>query len=131
MPNYIQFTTEDGGTVLVEVEQQEVALRGGVTKAGLKDRLQESIAMAQAKFDDALQRAVKQNVRPFVKSAQDLANEMDAAEMQVTFGLSMIGELGNVAVGKAGAQSNYTVTLKWTPSRESQNAIGSQDQHSA
>jgi hypothetical protein len=35
----------------------------------------------------------------------------------------MIGELGNVAVGKAGAQSNYTVTLKWTQSGEGQQHI--------
>jgi hypothetical protein len=34
--------------------------------------------------------------------------------MEVTFGLVVTGEVGNVAVGKAGAQSNYTVTLKWT-----------------
>jgi hypothetical protein len=129
VPNYIQFMTEDGGTVLVEVEEQDDTPRGGVTKAsGLKERLQKNIAMAQAKLDEALQSAVKQNVRPFVKSAQDLAKETDAVEMQVSFGLVMIGELGNVAVGKAGAQSNYTVTLKWTPSKESQPRVsGSQD----
>ena len=53
-------------------------------------------------------------MRPFVRTAQDLAKETEAVEMEVTFGLVMTGEVGNVAVGKAGAESNYTVTLKWT-----------------
>jgi hypothetical protein len=113
MANYIQFTTEDGGTVLVEVEEEEVSPRGGVSKAGLVDKIKTNIAKADSKLDEAVQNAVKQNVRPFVKSAQGLAEETRAVEMEVTFGLVLTGEVGNVAVGKAGLQSNYTVTLRW------------------
>src|SRR5829696_300713 len=123
MPSYIEFETEDGRTVLVEVEEQEVRSRGGVSKAGLKevkDWVQTHIARASTKLDEAVQNAVKENVRPFVKTAQDLAKETEAVEMEVTFGLVMTGEVGNVAVGKAGAQSNYTVKLKWTQAGEDQ-----------
>jgi hypothetical protein len=124
MPSYIAFETEDGRTVLVEVEEQEVRPpRGGVSKAGLKevkDWVQTHIARANTKLDEAVQNAVKENVRPFVRTARDLAKETEAVEMEVTFGLVMTGEVGNVAVGKAGAQSNYTVTLKWTPAGDDQ-----------
>jgi Trypsin-co-occurring domain 1 len=115
--SYIAFETEERSTVLVEVEEQEVRSQGGVSKAGLKevkDWAQTHIARANTKFDVAVQNAVKENVRPFVKTVQDLAKETEAVEMEITFGLVMTGEIGNVAVGKAGAQSNYTVTLKWT-----------------
>lgn len=120
MPSYIEFRTEDGATVLVEVEDEEVSPRGGVSKAGLLDKIRRNIAKAESKLDEAVQNAVKENVRPFMKTAQHLAKETDAVEMEVTFGLVMTGEVGNVAVGKAGAQSNYTVTLKWTQAQKSQ-----------
>jgi len=45
---------------------------------------------------------VKENVRPFVRTAQDLAKETEAVEMEVTFGLVMTGKVGTVAVGEAG-----------------------------
>src|SRR5215217_2681256 len=113
MANYIQFTTEDGGTILAEVEEEEVSPRGGGSNVGLLDKIKTNIAKADSKLDEAVQNAVKQNVRPFVRSAQELAEETKAVEMEVTFGLVLTGEVGNVAVGKAGAQSNYTVTLRW------------------
>lgn len=124
MPNYIEFETEGGGTILVEVEDEEVTPRGGVSKAGLLDKVKKNIAKAESKLDKALQNAVKENVRPFVSTAQDLAKETKAVEMEVSFGLVMTGEVGNVAVGKAGAESNYTVTLKWTQIEERQRQDG-------
>lgn len=120
MPSYIEFETEDGHHVLVEVEDEEVTPRSGVSKAGLLDKVKKNIAKAESKLDETVQNAVKENVRPFVKTAQDLATETQAVEMEVTFGLVMTGEIGNVAVGKAGAQSNYTVTLKWTQAGDNQ-----------
>jgi NTP-dependent ternary system trypsin peptidase co-occuring protein len=129
MPSYIEFETEDGRSVLVEVEDEEVTPRGGVSKAGLLDKIKKNIAKAESKLDEAVQNAVKENVRPFVKTAQDLAKETQAVEMEVTFGLVMTGEIGNVAVGKAGAQSNYTVTLRWTQFVESKEQDGSGSQN--
>jgi hypothetical protein len=128
MPSYIEFETEERRTVLVEVEEQEVRPRGGVSKAGLKevkDWVQTHVARANTKLDEAVQNAVKENVRPFVKTAQDLAKETEAVEMEVTFGLVMTGEVGNAAVGKAAAQSNYTVTLKWIQAEKDQRQNGS------
>src|SRR5215216_465730 len=61
-----------------------------------------------------VENAMKKNALPFVRAAQGLVKESGAMEMEVSFGLGISGEVGNVAVGKAGAESNYTVTLKWT-----------------
>jgi hypothetical protein len=46
---------------------------------------------------------VKQSVRPFLKSSQDIAEETSAMEMDVFSRLLLKGEFGKVAVGKAGA----------------------------
>jgi hypothetical protein len=96
-----------------------------VSKAGLGDWVKKNVVKAETKLDEALQSAVKENVRPFLKTAQDLAEEIRAVEMEVSFGLVMTGEVGNVAVGKAGGEANYTVTLKWTQTGDSQQQGGS------
>jgi hypothetical protein len=43
---------------------------------------------------------------------------MRADEVEVTFGLKAVGDLGNFAIGKVGAETNYTVKLKWTNTKE-------------
>lgn len=39
---------------------------------------------------------------------------MDAEQVEITFGVKAMGELGLFAVGKCGAEANYQVTLKWS-----------------
>ena len=34
-------------------------------------------------------------------------------EAEIKFGVSTVGELGNMAIGKVGAGVNYEITLKW------------------
>jgi Trypsin-co-occurring domain 1 len=34
-------------------------------------------------------------------------------EVEVTFGLKATGEVGNIAIAKAGAEANIEVRLKW------------------
>jgi hypothetical protein len=33
--------------------------------------------------------------------------------MEISFGLKATGEAGNVAIGKAGSEANFTVKLVW------------------
>jgi hypothetical protein len=40
-------------------------------------------------------------------------DELKADEVEVKFGLTTTGELGNFAIGKVGVEANYEVTLKW------------------
>ena len=120
MPHYIEFPTE-GGSVLVEVTEDvfaevvgEAESEEGLSKAGFVEWAGERIAKIDKPFDKLVENAMKKNALPFVRAAQGLVEESGAMEMEVSFGLRISGEVGNVAVGKAGAESNYTVTLKWT-----------------
>lgn len=100
---FIKYQLEDGAVLWVESAESE----GGVVRASaIGDKFQE----AQQNFEQALESAKQ--------SALTLRKQFEAAqadEVTVTFGLKATGELGGniFAVGKAGVEANYTVTLKW------------------
>lgn len=101
MPTYIEYTMDDGSTVLVEAESS----MGGVVKAS---RGGVDVVQAGKKFSEALA-----SIRGSLKA---LITEMDALkveEAEVKFGLKAVGEAGVFAVGKVGGEMNYEVTLKW------------------
>lgn len=101
MPSFVQYTLEDGSTILVESEEVEGGLVG-VSQDG------NVILEAGQKFTQAL-RSAKQSAIALVNEFRDLPIE----EMEVTFGLKTSGEAGIFAIGKVGAESNFQVKLKW------------------
>ncbi len=107
MAQYIQFQTEDGSSILIEVEETDEM---GVVKAGLRGKAEEAVAQATATFEEGLE-IVRRNAAAFIKKLRGLSDPPD--EIEVTFGLKATGELGNFAVAKAGAEASYTVKLKW------------------
>jgi len=114
MTGYIQFTTEDGATILVETAEKET-IQPGVVKAGLKDKTEQAIAEAKASFENGLE-IVRHSASAFIKKVRGLPDPPDEVEM--TFGLKATGEVGNFAVAKAGAEANYTVKLTWKREEE-------------
>lgn len=113
MADYIEFTSAvDGSTILVEVDEEEVSpQRGGVQKAGLRELATKTLVTAQSSFEDAIQRAIRSNAQVFIEAVQGLS--VLPNEVVISFGLKMTGEAGNVAVGKVGGETNYTITLTW------------------
>jgi hypothetical protein len=109
MSDYIQFTTEDGATILVEASEEEIAQRG-IREAGLKGETEKVVAKAQASFEQALD-VVRYNATAFINKVRGLSDPPDEVEM--TFGLKVTGEVGNFAVAKVGGEANYTVKLTW------------------
>lgn len=107
MAQYIQFQTEDGSPILVEVEE---TYEMEVVKAGLRGKAGEAVAQATATFEEGLE-VVRRNAAAFIKKLRGLPDPPD--EVEVTFGLKATGELGNFAVARAGAEASYTVKLKW------------------
>jgi hypothetical protein len=101
MPTYIEYTMEDGSTVLVEAESS----MGGVVKAS---RGGVDIVQAGKNFSEALA-SVRGSLRALIAEMDALKIE----EAEVKFGLKAIGEAGVFAVGKVGGEMNYEVTLKW------------------
>lgn len=101
---YLKYTLEDGSDLLIEILEPN---NGGIVKASLDDKVQQ----AQQTFDQALE-SVRQSALQIRKKLHDVR----ADEVEVKFGLKATGELGNnmFAVGKAGIEANYEVTLKWS-----------------
>jgi len=116
MANYIQYTTSDGSTVLVEVESEEVSPPDGMVKAGVADTVQKTVAQAQATFEGALDRVVRQNAQALIQSVRNLAEP--PSELEVTFGLKATGEVGNIAIARGGGEANFTIRLLWAPETE-------------
>ena len=81
-----------------------------MSKARSSEAAKEATIQAGQSFDAAVE-----NIR---KSAELLVSKLRAIsappdEMSVSFGLKASGDLGNLAIGKVGAEANYAVTLKW------------------
>jgi hypothetical protein len=110
MPKYVEFPLEGGGSILIESPDEPAKSPTGLVPAGRGESLKEMAEQARQSFDASVE-----NVR---KAADLLVNKLRALsqppdEMEVVFSLKASGELGNIAVAKAGAEANYTVTLRW------------------
>jgi hypothetical protein len=109
MTEYIQFATESGAVVLVEVAEGETD-HAGVVRAGLRDRAEVAVSQAKTTFEDGLD-ILRYNAEAFIQKVRSVSDPPD--EVEITFGLKATGEMGNFAVAKAGAEASYTVKLKW------------------
>jgi hypothetical protein len=101
----IEFPLEDGGSIVVEVDEPEP--EGGVVRAA---RPGEIAAKAGQTFETALDR-IRPAAGAIITKLRGLSDPPD--EMTVEFGLKMSAEAGAL-VAAAGAEANYRVTLKWT-----------------
>lgn len=109
MSTYIQYTLEDGTTILIEGEEQRT---GGVTKAG-RDKDGNVIKKTDTTFHNALA-----GVRRSAHYLREQLNELKADSVEVTFGLKAIGEAGVFGISKVGMEANYTVKLTWNNAEE-------------
>ena len=98
MPQFIRYTLEDGSELLIEATGSE----GGVVRAGISEKIETAKTSLDA-------------VRFYVLQIRRKLHDVQADEVEVKFGLKATGEIGNnmFAVGKAGIEANYEVTLKW------------------
>jgi hypothetical protein len=112
MSPYVEFTTNAGGRVLFEVDAAEVVPSSGVEKAGLRDRAAESaVASAGSTFEDAVASVVASSVAALTHAVTSLPRA--PTELELTFALKATGEVGNIAIAKAGGEANLTVRLVW------------------
>ncbi len=102
MGQIVAFETADGGVILVEVDEEAAA------KAVLS--IQERVVQAQTSFEEGLD-VVRRNAEAFISKLRTIADPPD--EVEVTFGLKLVGEVGSFVVAKAGAEANYEVKLTW------------------
>jgi hypothetical protein len=103
MKKLIEFPLEDGTSMLVEIEEPE---HGGLVKASRSDDV---ITKAHQTLEKSLEK-VKPAAQFVIQKLRELHDAPD--EVQVSFGLKLSAEAGAV-LASAGAEANYTVTLKW------------------
>jgi hypothetical protein len=108
MIRLVEFPLEDGTTILVEIDEPE---QGGLVKVS---RAGDAIAKAQQTLEKALEK-VKPAAQSIILQLRKLHDAPD--EIEVAFGLKLSAEAGAV-LASAGAEANYTVTLKWVKERE-------------
>lgn len=112
MAGYISFSVPDSGTVLVEVEESEIAGQtGSPIKAGLVDKVKDTVAIAGSTLEEALRRVIGYNVDALYSAVHGVPHP--PTEVEMTFALKATGELSNLAVGKLSGEANYTVKLVW------------------
>jgi hypothetical protein len=108
----MQFPTGDGGTIMVEVDRDEVRTPvGGVAKAGLTERAGEAMAVAQSTFESAVRDTVRRNAAAVTEAIKGLVER--PSEIEVTFGLKATGEVGNFAIAKMSGEANLSLKLTW------------------
>lgn len=104
MTTFIEYKLDDGTTLLVETTEDQPP---GVTKAS-RDKLGNAIVSVNQKFEAAFS-----GVKKSAAILRQQLEELQADEVEVTFGLKATGEAGNFAIGQVGVEANYTVKLKW------------------
>jgi hypothetical protein len=106
MKHLIEFPLQDGGTIVVEVD--EPMTEGGVVKAARSPG--EVAEKAKETFEDALDK-IKPAAQSIVTKLRDLHDQPD--EISVEFGIKLSAAAG-AFIASAGIEANYKVTLKWT-----------------
>jgi Trypsin-co-occurring domain 1 len=103
MKRFIDFATEDGIAIRVEVDEPEIR---GTVPAG-RGNVPE---VAQQKFEDALARVVPVT-KKVMEKLHGLANAPD--EIEIAFGFSLSAEVG-VVISSSSASANFGVVMHWT-----------------
>ncbi len=106
MARLVEFPLQDGGSVLVQVDED--ARPGGVTR-GLGNRV---VEQAQESFEQAVDR-VQPAVQALLSRLRQVAETPE--EVQVEFGLQLSAEAG-AFVAAASSTGNFRVTMTWKPS---------------
>ena len=97
----IEFTLEDGETILAEVEEPTSDAIAPISRSIVKE---------------TLEGALKKVIKSFAVGSSTIVSELrninePADEIEVKFGVKLSGTMG--AVLTAGGEATYEVTLKW------------------
>ncbi len=100
MKHLIEYPLEEGGSIVVEVDEPESA---GTIRAARED----TIAKAKQTFEEALNGALPVT-KSLVEKLRSIGNNPD--EIEVTFGVSLNTAVGAV-IASASAEANFSVTM--------------------
>jgi predicted RNase H-like HicB family nuclease len=107
MKHLVEFPLEEGGSIVVEVDEPETA---GTVRAGRGD----TIVKAKETLEEALN-----NVLPVTKSIVEkirrIGNKPD--EIEINFGVKLTTSASAVIAAATG-EANFAVTVRWTGKKE-------------
>lgn len=103
MKHLVEFRLDEGSSIVVEVDEPELA---GTIRATRGD----TIAKAKETLEDALNK-----VLPATKSIVEKLRGMDNIpdEVEVSFGVKLTTTAGAV-IASACAEANFDITIRWT-----------------
>jgi hypothetical protein len=104
MKHLVEFKMEDGGTIIIEVDEAET---GGTTRAARRPG--EIVEEAKETFEQALSK-IRPATEKVITTLRGLAHKPDEIEME--FGFSLNAAVG-VVIASASTEANYKVTLRW------------------
>lgn len=105
MKRLVEFPLEEGGSILVQIDEPET---GGTVRAARGD----AIEKAQETFEDALNK-----VLPAAKSVVEQLRGIRPDEIEVTFGINLNAAAG-AFIASVGSAANFGVTVHWTGKTE-------------
>ena len=116
----VEFPLEDGGSLLVQVEDGGAVggYGGGEVTRGWGDRDERVVLKAQQSFEQAVAR-VQPAVQSLVRRLRSVAERPE--EIKVDFGLELSAEVGAFVAG-ASSTGNFTVSMTWRPARAPRSA---------
>ncbi len=86
MKHLVEFLLEEGGSIVVEIDEPET---GGTVRAGREDKIEK----ARETFEDALNKVLPAT-KTVVEKLRDMASKPD--EIEVTFGPDVTGRLVSI-----------------------------------
>lgn len=106
MKHLVEFTLENGGTVLMEAENSNFEEQ--IIRASSKRAPQEVTKISNKTFEESLE-VIKPVADTLLNKLKDMCNEPE--EIKVSFGISMDLKAGMFI--SANTSSTFNVTLKW------------------
>jgi hypothetical protein len=103
MRNLIRFELEQGGSVIVEVEDREPQ---GSPKVGRGGNL---IAESRVKFEQAID-SIKPAATVLIAKLKEISDSVD--EIGIEFGITLNSET-DAFIARAGMEANFKVTVSW------------------
>jgi hypothetical protein len=121
MAGILQFTTKDGGTVLVEVDEAVARAAGGqelgsgLVPKGAEPMSAKGLRDVVAKVPKTLEEAMT-GLRHYAEAVQGVIGDLKVTpkEVSVQFGLKLSGG-ADFLIASAKGEADMRVTLKWEP----------------
>jgi hypothetical protein len=107
MKHLVEFPLEEGGIIIVEVDEPE---REGTVRAGRGD----TIVKAKETLEEALNHVLPAT-KSIVEKLRSIGNKPD--EIEINFGVKLSTTAGAV-IASASAEANFDVTVRWTGKQE-------------